>query len=162
MLAAGTKVINERNETVKRMEADNSILRQTVTDRDAMISKLNEQIWKVTTTTTDEQVKVRLEAQAQTSLNMLNGLKNELNTREEKIRDLENQVAEMDRLARAHVQAKTDSQREAEGMKRELAKQKEAAEAAAKKAKEATEVAADQESLIKRIMEENKRLAGVA
>lgn len=160
-LTAGGKVVKDQAEKLQRLESENVRLRQTVTERDTMVSKLNEQIWKVTSASPDEQTQIRLEVQAQTTLNMVNGLKRDVSTRDERIEELERQIGEKDRVRRGEIQAKTDLQREVEGVKRELARQREVAEAATTRAKEAREAAADQEKLIGRIMEENGRLAGV-
>lgn len=162
LLAVGTKVLSDKADLVKRLEEENVHLRQTVTERDATVSKMSEQIWKVTAASADERTHIALEAQAETTLGMVQGLKQDVKTRDEKVKGLEGQVEKMNRVIKNQNQAKADLQREVEGMKRELAKQREAAENSKKRAREATEVATEQNNLIKRIMEENKRLGGVA
>lgn len=164
-LAMGTKAVKDKTETARRLEDENARLRQTVTDRDTMVTKLNEQLWKVTCAPLDERTDALLQTQAANTLSMVNGLKADVQCRDERIRDLEGQVKDFDGrvvrmngVIRGSNQVRADSQREVEGVKRELKKQREVAESAAKRATHAREVAEQQERLIGRILEENKRL----
>ena len=161
LIAMGTKGIENLGEDKRRLEAENSRLRQTVTERDTTVSKLNEQIWKVTMAPADDHTKIVLEAQAERTLGMINDLKSGTKVRDDRIVNLEGQVTKMNAVIKGQNQTKADLQREVEGLKRELAKQKEVAEGASQREKGVREAVAEQEALIKRILAENGRLVGL-
>lgn len=158
-LAMATVAVKEKTESAKQVELENARLRKTVTERDTMISKMNEQIWRITSTPEeDSRAHYMLQAQASNTLGMVNGLKADVQCRDERIKDLEMQVGKMTATVKAGNQAKADLQRDVDNVKRELKKQVDIAEKATTRATEATQVAEQQEGLIKKILEENKRL----
>lgn len=161
MLDLGSKIAKDMTNERDRLKEENARLHQTVSERDATVSKLNERVWKITSANADEHTAVALEVQAEQTLGLVNGLKKDVVLREQQIEQSSRQQQEAKAIIAQRDKANVQLQREVEGVKRELAKQKDAAEAASKLAAERGEVMMEQDALIKRIMEENKRLNGL-
>ena len=141
-----------------RLEEENLRLRQTISERDATVSKLNDRVWKVTSASHDGLTSAALEAQAEQMLNTVTGLKNDVAVRDAKIQKYDVVVERMNGVIREANLAKSGLQREVEDLKRELVKQREVAEKATERAREKGEVVKEQGRLIGRILEENRRL----
>ena len=144
----GRKKFAEKAELAELYEKKNELLRATIIERDCTISAFNEQLLRVSTSSADEIA----ESNAARTLAMVKGLQADV----AKL-DAENTAYKRERIGL--VTANNNYKTQIEGLIKTITAHSNALEFAKKQAAEAQAIAEDQGKLVKKLMEENARLA---
>lgn len=144
-LELGTKLFKGKCQQAEDFAKVNRQLCTTVSERDATILALKGQLWRISSTTGNEQVAAAVDAQAQQTLGMVKGLQNDVAKRDEIIKSLSARIEEL-------AAADHDSRTKLHTMTETLAAKSTALEAAESRATALQSIAEEQALLIKDLM----------
>lgn len=149
LLDFGTSAIREKREEAEKYATKNFDLQQALAERDNRMNAMEDLISQMENATGDQMLGLALEAQAQSTLRLVQGLKSDVAERDVAIENLQTAIANRD--------AKAQKQKEPAEI---LASTEETLPGANQPSTDAQEILEEQGQLIERLVAENRSLRG--